>query len=137
MKAELLKKIPNDIIINNIIPYTYMRKCPKHLQDIRSFYNHFKLLENYYCIYSNEYILFNDLERFFCKSDRLYFTTNQYYNIFRRHISFHDVQQINISNYLYSKFNNNFNNTNNKIKFIWGLLTPFERVVFLNKFVLE
>ena len=86
IKIELLKKIPNDIIINNIIPYTYMRKCPKHLQDIRSFYNHFKLLENYYCIYSNEYILFNDLERFFCKSDRLYFTTNQYYNIFQGHI---------------------------------------------------
>jgi hypothetical protein len=137
IKIELLKKIPNDIIINNIFPYTYIKKCPKHLQDIRSFYSHFSLVENYYYIYYNEHILFNDLEEFFYKNDEIYSITNKYYKIFKRHIMFQDIQHINISNYLYLKFHSNVNNPNNKIKFIWGLLTPNERVNFIYKHVLE
>lgn len=137
IKIELLRKIPNDIIINNIIPYTYIKKCPKHLQDIRSFYSHFSLVENYYYIYYNQDILFNDLEEFFYKNDEIFSITNQYYKIFKRHIMFQDIQHIIISNYLYTTFNNNVNKPNNKIKFIWGLLTPIERIAFLNKYVLE
>ena len=137
IKIELLRKIPNDIIINNIIPYTYIKKCPKHLQDIRSFYSHFSLVENYYYIYYNQDILFNDLEEFFYKNDEVFSITNQYYKIFKRHIMFQDIQHIIISNYLYTTFNNNVNKPNNKIKFIWGLLTPIERIAFLNKYVLE
>jgi len=136
-KSELLKNIPNDIIINNIIPYTYIKKCPKHLQDIRSFYFDLLVVENYYYIYYNQFILFNDLEEFFYKSDELYSITNQYYKIFKRHIMFQDIQHINISNYLYNKFKNNSNNVNNKTKFIWGLLTHSERAAFLNNYVLD
>ena len=88
IKNELLNKIPYDVLINNIIPYTYIKKCPQHLKDIRSFYSHFSLVENYYYIYYNQHILLNDLERFFYKSDRIYVITNQYYKIFKRHIMF-------------------------------------------------
>lgn len=139
IKNELLKKIPYDVLINNIIPYTYMKKCPRHLQDIRSFYSHFSLVENYYYIYYNQHILLNDLERFFYKSEEIFSITNQYYKIFKRHIMFQDSQHIIISNYLYTKIHNNDNkkNPNNKIKFIWGLLTPRERIAFLKKYVLE
>jgi hypothetical protein len=137
IKIELLSKIPNDIIINNIIPYTYIKKCPKHLQDIRSFYSHFSLAENYYYIYYNEDILFNDLEEFFYKNDEIYSITNKYYKIFKRHIIFKYTQYINISNYIYEKFYNMKTPPNKKIKFIWGLLTPNERIAFLNKYVLE
>lgn len=140
---KLLNKIPYDVIINNIIPYTYMKKCPLHLQDIRSYYSHFSLVENYYFIYFNQHILLNDLKNFFYKNDEIYSITNQYYKIFKRYFMFQYIQHINISNYLYNKFHNNNNtnsnaikNPNSKIKFIWGLLTPRERVNFIHKYVL-
>ena len=137
IKNELLNKIPYDVLINNIIPYTYIKKCPHHLKDIRSFYSHFSLVENYYYIYYNQYILMNDLERFFYKSNRIYVITNQYYKIFKRHIMFKYTNNINISKYIYEKFYNMKTPPNNKIKFIWGLLTPIERVAFIKKHVLE
>jgi hypothetical protein len=133
---ELLRKLPIDIIVNNIIPYTYVKKNPFHLQDIRSFYSHFSLVENYYYIYHNQNVLYNDLEFFFYRNHEMYSITNQYYKILRRHFSFQDMQYITISNYVYTKFQHDITNANNKIKFIWGLLTPSERIEFINKHVI-
>ena len=138
INPELFQLLPTDIIINNIIPYTYQRQCPYHLRDIRSFRSHFSLVENFYYIYYNETVLLNDLEYHFFKSEHIYSMTNNYYNTYRQRV---------IANYYYTNITslhvlaenlpiNNRHNIPSKIKCLWGLMTPKERIYFINKYVL-
>ena len=43
IKPELIQKIPYDVIINNILPYTYGVKNKKHTLDIRSYFTDYNL----------------------------------------------------------------------------------------------
>ena len=43
-----LTKIPNDIIINHIIPFTYQVQSKILLKDIQSFYKDYEKVINYY-----------------------------------------------------------------------------------------
>ena len=65
-----LSKIPNDIIINEILPYTYCPQPKNLLEDIKNYYNTRKyLFEKYYNMYGrDDYIkdsMDYDLIRFF------------------------------------------------------------------------
>jgi len=50
-----LTKIPNDIIINHIIPFTYEVQSKILLKDIQSFYKDYEIVINYYSfdLYTN------------------------------------------------------------------------------------
>ena len=107
------KIIPEDIIINIIIPYTY-QIIPKKLSfDIISFKKDLDLIENLYSFDYNYKILLNDL-LIFCNtciiSDLL----------IRKHIC---------KNILY---NNKIGKYKNKIRLLWGLFSPQERNRFIN-----
>jgi hypothetical protein len=60
-----LRKIPNDIIINHIIPYTYQTQTKNLLLDIISFKKDFDIIKNIYTFDYNFNILLQDLLLFY------------------------------------------------------------------------
>lgn len=99
-----MNKIPEDIIINIIIPYTY-QIIPKELSsDIISFRKDLDLIDNLYSFDYNYKILLNDL-LIFCNTNNI------------------------CKNILY---NNKITKYKNKIKLLWGLFSPTERNKFIN-----
>ena len=61
MEIELWKKIPVDVFINHIMPYTYKKQDTNLLNDIRNFVFDYRMIVNYYFFDLNEYCLLVDL----------------------------------------------------------------------------
>ena len=108
MNQKYFAKIPFDVIINNIIPYTYSVQKRELLHDIRNYTEDLNLIENSYVFDYNYIILYRDLLNF-CK-----LKFNKLINMYRL-------------NKKYWK----------KIRFIWGKLTPKLRTEFINTYILE
>ena len=70
MSIEIFGKLPFDIVVNHIFPYTYRTKPPRHLADIRSFYSDYQFIVNYYYYDLNEYILLRDIVYFYNNNNR-------------------------------------------------------------------
>jgi hypothetical protein len=64
----LENKLPLDIVINRILPYTYEVKPPRLLRDIRSFYEDLHIIDNFYQFDYNDKVLLLDLLIFTKKS---------------------------------------------------------------------
>jgi len=127
-----LSKIPDDIIINHIIPYTYNIQPKELLMDIKSFYIDYNIINNVYIFDYNNVILLRDL---------LFFTEIYEYkkliNIFKKHIFFKNYLNTRIYNYIINNIELNIKiNTVRKVRFLIGLMTPFQRTQFINKFIL-
>ena len=127
-----LSKIPDDVIINHIIPYTYNIQPKEILMDIKSFYIDYNIINNVYIFDYNNVILLRDL---------LFFTEIYEYkkliNIFKKHIFFKNYLNIQICNYIINNIELNIKiNTDRKVRFLIGLMTPFQRTRFINKFIL-
>ena len=136
LKTILIQKIPNDIIINCIIPFLYEPQPKKLLEDIKNFYITFLKLEEFYSFEYNYYIMFYDLQNFFLYGEENVSITNQFYYIFKRHFIFQNLQYIIISNYVYNKFNKKKDiKPKNNSKFLWGLLTNDERINFIKNYI--
>jgi hypothetical protein len=136
---KLLNTLNNDVIINNIIPYTYKPQPKKLLFDIKNFYSEFSIIENSYTYDYNYYILLFDLISFCNNNDPLIFTLHdRFENILKRNYSLSTCNYSHLNNFSFDNFNKNLQiNINRKIRFIWGLLRPVERVKFINKYLLE
>jgi len=133
-----IKLLPEDIVINHIIPYTYEIQSKTLLQDIRSYFSDLDLIDNYYMFESNEMILLNDLVRF-CNNNiaPVYDIEPRYETILKRHFSMKDMTTIEIKQFVFFDFHRRLIiNPHHKIKFLWGLLTPVERTRFFNRYVL-
>jgi hypothetical protein len=126
-----LSKIPDDIIINHIIPYTYNIQPKEFLNDIKSFYNDYNTINDVYLFEYNAVILLRDL---------LFFTViynKSMINIVKKHIFFNKYTNKQIYNYILYKIELTINlNTERKIRFLIGLMTPIQRAKFINRFVL-
>ncbi len=61
----IMEKIPYDIIINNIIPFTYRTMPREILSDIISFTHDLNIILNIYSFDYNLKLLINDLINFF------------------------------------------------------------------------
>ena len=136
--SKLLESLPDDIIINNIIPYTYEKQPNQLLQDIRSYTADLDLIDNYYMFESNEIVLLNDLVRF-CNNNiaPLYDVEPRYETILKRHFSMKDMTTLEIKQFVFFDFHRRLIlNPQCKIKFLWGLLMPAERTRFFNRYVL-
>ena len=136
----LINKLPDDVIINHILPYTYEPQPRKILNDIRSFAKDYSLIESIYMTQFNELVLLYDLLRF------LYLNINPSYgikniiieNVLRRHFHLKNKNGEYLINMLIVCFGGNLEiNTERKIKILWGLLKPFERTQFINKYIIE
>lgn len=135
---ELIKKLPFDVIINNILPYTYQVKPKLHLIDIRSFYDDYNFLSSMFYEY-NEIIILNDIIRY-CNDNiaPIYDMHPRYENILKRHVLFANKTKINTKNFIFADFHRRILHAPEvKIKFIFGLMKPRERTDFFNKYYIE
>ena len=123
-----MNKLPKDLIYNHIVPFTYQLQDKKLLLDIRSFVSDYNILEHlYFCDYSS-IILLNDLQIFI-------YDSNKY--IFSRFNKMKCNTKLQVCCYEISFFNNKTSNTEMKVRLLWGLLTPFERTKFINRFIID
>lgn len=136
---KLLHSLPEDIIINHIIPYTYSTKSYKHLSDIHSFTTDYKILDNYYSFDLNEQILLNDIILFCNDSRSITVGVNSFfYKLLSRNFMLRNKSYKEINLYIIKNFHNvKYHNIEKKIKFIWGLFTTTERTNFINEFIIQ
>ena len=123
-----MNKLPDELINNHIMPFTYNLKDKKHLIDIRSFVRDYNILENIYFTEYQSIILLNDLYLFL-------FDSKKY--IFSRFNKMNGKNNLEVCYHEIIFFKENTVNTERKIRLIWGLLTPIERTQFINKFIIE
>jgi hypothetical protein len=131
-----IAKLPNEIQ-DKIISYTYKFQNKKLIEDIIN-YNITKkiILEKYYQYWINKigdlepedkYWLVNDIILYLNKNEEnntCY--VDNYYHFFRRNYSLNDKKQIN--NYIFNFYKES---ANKQVNIFWGLLTPNERIEFI------
>lgn len=139
INPEYLKLLPEDLIINHILPFTYEPKPDKLLLDIRSFKYDFNFVDNIYSTEYNYLLLLYDFI-IFCNNGTFptYGLEKKFNLIVKRHIKYKKMNKRELKLFVYFNFNSNVNNNyNRKIKFLWGLLTPSERNCFINDFIID
>ena len=110
--------LPDDIIREHIIPYTYTPLSREQLADIQSYCRDYNELTNYYFPHYNDIVLLNDLEQFVNNHQYIF---HNYSRVCRKTNRF---------------FNKKHTNTTNKCRLVWGEFTPRERAHFFNVFIL-
>jgi hypothetical protein len=133
---ECIKKIPTEIIINNILPYTYETKPTDLLLDIISFRTDYNIIINLYAFSYNYRILLFDLI-YFCNNsihidDSI---TLKLQNVLKRNFILSQFSNDQLLYFIYTTFHEKRRNTLSQIKFIWGLLTLHERNEFINRLI--
>jgi hypothetical protein len=127
-----INKVPYDVIINHIIPYTYNIQKKDFLMDIRNFHIDYRMIINVYLFDYNKLILLHDLLFFMNIYENRFII-----NIFKKYISFKNYSNKEIYNYIINHFElHNKINTFRKIKFLIGLMTPLQRTKFINDFII-
>ena len=132
LKNENIKLLPYDVIINNIIPYTYNLQNKDHLQNLRSFKKDYKMLYDLTAFSYNDTIILTDLIRF-CNNNiaPIYDIEEKYENILRRHFLFKNKTKWEIKMYVFRDFHKRLlTHTERKLFFLYSLLTPEERYLF-------
>lgn len=138
LNIEPFNRLPMDVIVNHIMPYTYRSKPKEHLLDIRSFVSDGDLLETISCTEYNPHIVIHDLLQF-CNISSImpmHYIHKNYSNILKRHFRLQNRSSIQIEQIAWVYLEKHKTPTSEqKIKFIWGLLTPIERTRFLNTYI--
>lgn len=142
---KYIRKIPYDVLINNIIPYTYSIIPVNLMIDIYSYKKDLNMIKNIYAFDYNYIILFNDLmyymnyiidENYVINGND--FIMPQYEKILRRNFMISKMNKQKIVRYVNSKLNvsnNDINRIERRINYLWGLLTPIERCNFINRII--
>jgi hypothetical protein len=136
---KLWKKIPVDIFITHIVPYTYQKIEPSLLNDIRNFNCDYKMIINYYYYDLNEYCLISDIILFCNNSMPLSYRVDAtFLYILNRSIMYNNLSPDKKYKYIEDKFIYNLTTrTELKIKFLLSLLTERERTAFINDYILQ
>ena len=135
----LISLLPEDIIINHIIPFTYLVQQRKLLVDIRSYVNDFSFLENIYTFEYNEEILLYDLVTF-CNNGKFptWGLEPKYDEIIRRHFIYKSIRDSKLQLLIFMAFHRKMGQLcERKNRFLWGLLRPRERASFINKYLVS
>jgi hypothetical protein len=146
---KLLQSLPIDIIIQNILPYTYIKQPINLLLDIRSFYKDFSIIENLYSYNFNYNTLLFDLICF-CNHSQIpgYNVTKRFGKLLNRMFIMKEWSYTKCNDFVFVVFTQlcisnikryNMNivlNHYRKIRFLWGLLKPNERTIFITNFLL-
>ena len=118
--------LPEEIIINHIMPFVYHPQPKNLMSDIRSFYTDFHLFDNY-SYYYNTYCLYNDILDFINLE-----------NLLLRHYNCKNLSGYDLSFYVFSNFYTiRIKNVYSKNRMLWGLMTPTERTRFINEYVID
>lgn len=126
---NLWRKIPYDVFINNIIPYTYQKIDSNLLNDIQNFIHDYRIILNYYSFEMNEFFLIHDILVFLI-SDEI---TIDFLN---RNVMFKNLSLDKKYDYIqhFQKILNS--KVEQKNKFLLALMTPSERALFINKHII-
>jgi hypothetical protein len=123
-------KLLPEIVKNHIIPYTYQTQSKQLMQDVRSFYEDWNLIDGCYSFDYNSLILLKDLI--------FYADFSRFENILKRLHRYRETNYTRLyiiaANLFYNKRNIN---TDRKTRMIVGLLTPKQRTEFINKYIIE
>jgi len=131
---DLMARLPEEVITNNILPFTYSPQPLRLMRDILSYHNEKQFLENIYYMEFNENVLIYDLLRYCNRGDPGENSNATFENILRRNYLLSRCPSEYVIRYRLRVFANSFNrNSGWKIKFIWGLLKPRERENFINR----
>lgn len=138
MSLTIFNKIPQQLIIQYILPYTYKPQPKRLLHDIKSYVNDFSLISSIYFTQYKECVLMNDLIKMIDKIDKYAMDNRNIKKVFDR---IKDKHSLNDHEYITYKEeflkNNRQDNIMRKIRLIWGLLTPIERTIFFNTYILD
>jgi hypothetical protein len=139
MSIDIFGKLPFDIVVNHILPYTYRTKPPRHLADIRSFYSDYQFVLNYYYYNLNEYILLRDIVHFYNNNNPLDSGIEHLFTVrLNRSIVFQKISLEHKYVYIFTHYKDNIlRNADKKIRFLWGLMKPKERTFFINYFIIQ
>ena len=154
LQIELLRKLPEEIIRQEIIPYTYSPQSKELLADIRSFFVDWNIIDNAYLIHYNYPVLVRDLQ-IYCRNiiynsntfdNELYVFDNELFHDFTYDyrgliVKYVKLKQTNEIKSLIYKMMVDFISRINKPKrrnawFLFGLMTPLQRTSFINKFII-
>jgi hypothetical protein len=139
LDIKLLNKLPMDVILNHILPYTYLPQHPKLMMDVRSFYADYTILENAYTYDFNYDVLIYDLICF-CNHSRIpsYNMHKCFGKILNRMFKMEKWPYSRCNNFVFTVFHRDvILNPHRKIRFLWGMLNPRERTAFINHYVIE
>lgn len=134
-----MEAIPYDVIINNIIPYTYRVQPEELLRDIRSFKCDLDLVESVYLMQYNEFILLHDLIKF-CNNKKypVFDIDIKFENILNRSFIIKNMDESTRTHYIFINYHRDMNfHLNKKIRILWGLLLPTQRSHFINYHILD
>lgn len=126
---NLIKRLPEHIL-RLIIGYTLEPQPAQLLLDIRSFVMDISLLDNLYNFNYNESILLNDILMFY-SMDHI---DSDFYNKMRRFRNLRSKPDTYIIEfYSYYCYNSvTLGTIRNRIRVMWGMLTPTERTCMIN-----
>jgi len=142
---KYIRKIPYDVIINNIIPYTYNPIPVELMIDIYSYKKDLNMIKNIYAFDYNYGVLFHDLlyyinyiidENYAVNGND--FIMPQCEKILRRNFMISKMNKIKIVTFVNKQLNVSINNETRierKINYLWGLMTPIERTRFINRII--
>lgn len=139
LKYEYLRKIPYDLIINNILPYSYETKSNELLSDIRSFVSDYSLLISVYSYDLNFDILIYDIICFYNRSRLPSYNINNWFRYaLKRSFKLKKYTVERMNKFIFNSFYTNIvDDRIRKIRFLWALLTPSERAEFINEYILD
>jgi len=133
--TKYMKTIPEEIINNFIIPYTYEVKPQALLLDILTFQEDYNIIKNLYAFSYNYNVLLYDLVCFCNFNSYIHESiTIKFKNILKRNVVLSNYTNNKLSLFVYDFFHENKQHMriSSRIKFLWGLLTQSERTEFIN-----
>lgn len=124
--------IPQDVLINHILPYTYQPQPATLTAHIQSYGQTIPILEDILLhepapfamvsLISTLYVYLNGV-------DMIYGTKQRFIDVLRRNRGLAKKSDKYVISYLYQ--NLQFSDQNRQLRFLWGLLTPDEHADFM------
>jgi len=129
--------LPEDVIVNHIMPFTYRPQPKELLLDIRSYYSDFYFILNNYTFEMNCRILLRDLIEFTIKTIDGTDAIDKVATFLSRSITGKSKGLSTINCYINRNFKTTlFQQLYRKIRTFIGLFTPVERTRFINDYIL-
>jgi len=165
IKPSLVVKLPEDIVREIIMPFTYHMQNTNLMKDVRNYHETIEKVKNFYYATFDEYVLYRDIVTF-CNLQsiddyeygidieklferqfgtmHLEMKNHSHCALFEQKLQLLKALQtnpdVNLENNLDSEvcFILSYcyrNNTKRFIQFLWGVMTSYERTCFVNKYV--
>jgi hypothetical protein len=148
---EKIHRLPLELRLWCIIPYTYQLQNKELLRDIRTYRTDMNILDNIYGVQYTDSILLYDLKRF-CQFPLIHTVRNilveeeinnidinnlpKCFKIWKRHYSYQYSNNMDLYAQLF-RFLTRQITISRKINFIFGLLTVLERTQFIEMYILN